>query len=399
MRAFFLIKPGEIELKLGNKREFTQRLKEEIHRRLKGFRFELEEYPGRFFLDIDDKDSELALFVLQHCPGINGVARAIKTSKQIDSIVQAAIECAAMEVDSGAHSFKVETRRSDKSFPLDSYGMSVAAANAVQERFPALKVDVHTPDFVLMVEIRERAYVYSGTTSGPRGLPVGSQGKGLLLLSGGIDSPVAGYMMARRGLALESVYFHTYPYTSLEAQQKVERLAARIAIWSGGMYIWIVPFTEVQQAIARGPREEANTLMLRMAMMQASELIARRINAKAIVTGESLGQVASQTAENMRLSQSPASLPVFRPLIGIDKEETINLAKRIGTYDISILPYEDCCVLFSPKHPILKPEFGELHAYFESLALENAIESAVQHAEEKLLHFTDALKEYGYQTT
>jgi thiamine biosynthesis protein ThiI len=397
MRTFFLIKPGEIELKLGNKHEFTQRLKDQIHRRLKGLHFDLEEYPGRFFLSIEDKDSKLALFVLQHCPGINGVARAIKTDKRVDSIVQAAIECAEAEVTSGAGSFKVETRRSDKSFPLDSYGMSVAAADAVLERFPALSVDVHTPDFVLMIEIRERAYIYSSTAPGPRGLPVGSQGKGLLLLSGGIDSPVAGYMMARRGLALESVYFHTYPYTSLEAQRKVERLAARVAIWTGGMHMWAVPFTEVQQAIARGPREEANTLMLRMAMMQASELIARHIHSRAIVTGESLGQVASQTAENMRLAQSPASLPVFRPLIGIDKEETISLARHIGTYDISILPYEDCCVLFSPKHPILKPDFGELLAYFESLELGNVIKTSVENAEEKVLHFTDALKEYGYQ--
>ncbi|MEN6491176.1 MAG: tRNA uracil 4-sulfurtransferase ThiI [Rectinema sp.] len=396
MRTFFLIKPGEIELKLGNRREFIQRLKDQIRRRLKGLHFELEEYPGRFFLNIEEKDSEIALFVLQHCPGINGVARAIKTNKRVDSIVQAAVECAAAEVASGSRSFKVETRRSDKSFPLDSYGMSVAAADAVLEHFPALSVDVHTPDFVLMVEIRERAYIYSSTAPGPRGLPVGSQGKGLLLLSGGIDSPVAGYMMAKRGLALASVYFHTYPYTSLEAQQKVERLAARVAIWSGGMHMWIVPFTEVQQAIARGPREAANTIMLRMAMMQASELIAHRINARAIVTGESLGQVASQTAENMRLSQNPTSLPVFRPLIGIDKEETIALARRIGTYDVSILPYEDCCVLFSPKHPILKPDFDELHTYFESLVLGDIIEAAVENAEKKILNFTDALREYGY---
>jgi len=397
MRTFFLIKPGEIELKRGNKREFTQRLKDQIHRRLRGLHFELEEYPGRFFVSVDEQDSETALFILQHCPGINGVARAIKTEKQVDSIVHAAIECAAAEVAAGAHSFKVETRRSDKSFPLDSYGMAAVAGDAVLKHFPSLRVDVHTPDFVLMVEIRERAYVYSATAPGPRGLPVGCQGKGLLLLSGGIDSPVAGYMMAKRGLALEGVYFHTYPYTSAEAQQKVERLAARIAVWSGGVYLWIVPFTEVQMAIARGPREEANTLMLRMAMMQAAELIGQIINAQAIVTGESLGQVASQTAENMRLSQSRTSLPVFRPLIGIDKEETIAIARRIGTYEISILPYEDCCVLFSPKHPILKPKYEELLQYYTSLDLDNLISKAVEHAEKKTVRFSDALREYGFE--
>jgi len=181
----------------------------------------------------------------------------------------------------------------------------------------------------------------------------------------------------------------------LEAQQKVERLAARVAIWSGGIYLWVVPFTEIQRAIARGPREEANTIMLRMAMMQAAELIAQTINALAIVTGESLGQVASQTAENIRLSQSRTSLPVFRPLIGIDKEETIATARRIGTYEISILPYEDCCVLFSPKHPILKPKFDELSHYYISLDLDNLILNAVEHAEKKAIRFTDALREYG----
>jgi len=395
MRSFFLIKPGEIELKIGNKREFIQRLKEQIHLRLKGIQFELEEYPGRFFLSIDEEYAELALFVLQHCPGVNGVARAIKTLKQPEAVVAAAVTCAREQYERGATSFKVETRRSDKSFPLDSYGTAVAAADAILEDIPALSVDVHNPDFTLMIEIRERAYVYANTLPGPRGLPTGTQGKGLLLLSGGIDSPVAGYMMARRGLALEVVYFHTYPYTSIEAQQKVERLATRLAAWTGNVHLWIVFFTEVQQKIAKGPREETNTLMLRMAMMTASSIIAQRINAKAIVTGESLGQVASQTAENMRLSQKPSVLPLFRPLIGIDKEETIALAKKIGTYDISILPYEDCCVLFSPKHPILKPDFQELADYYASLELEPLIVESVSRAEDKLIRFGESLREYG----
>lgn len=395
MQIFFLIKPGEIELKLGNKPEFVQRLKEQIHVRLKGIQFDLEEYPGRFFLSIDEKFSTIALFVLQHCPGINGVARAIKTLKKPEHVIEASVQCAREQFGLGAKTFKVETRRSDKSFPLDSYGMSVAAADAVLKDNPSLAVDVHSPDFIIMIEIRERAYVYAGTLPGPRGLPTSTQGKGILLLSGGIDSPVAGYMMARRGLALEAVYFHTYPYTSIEAQRKVERLASRLAAWTGGLYLWIVPFTEVQHKIAQGTREEANTLMLRMAMMTAASVIAQRLNAKAIVTGESLGQVASQTAENMRLSQSPAALPIFRPLIGIDKEETIAIAKRIGTYNISILPYEDCCVLFSPKHPILKPDFDELAEYYASLALVPLIDAAIAQAEEKSIRFSESLKEYG----
>lgn len=395
MRTLFLIKPGEIELKLGNKREFVHRLKEQIQKRLHGIHFDLEEYPGRFFLSVEAQDADFALFILQHCPGINGIAQAIKSEKQTERILQAAIEIASKELGRGARRFKVETRRSDKSFPLDSYGMSAATGNAVTQALSSLSVDVHNPDFVIEIEIRERAYIYANTSPGPRGLPVGSQGKGVLLLSGGIDSPVAGYMMSRRGLALEAVYFHTYPYTSIEAQQKVERLAARLAAWTGGLYLWVVPFTEVQQKIAKGLREEANTLMLRMAMMKAADAIASRIKARTIVTGESLGQVASQTAENLRLSQSMTSLPVLRPLIGIDKEETIATARRIGTYDISILPYEDCCVLFSPKHPLLKPNFEDLRAYYSSLELESEILKALDKAEEKFFSFGDALKEYG----
>jgi thiamine biosynthesis protein ThiI len=395
MRTFFLIKPGEIELKLGNRREFVHRLKEQIQKRLHGIHFNLEEYPGRFFLSVEEKDTDFALFVLQHCPGINGIAQTIKSEKRTERILKAAIEIASKEAARGARRFKVETRRSDKSFPLDSYRMSAAAGDAVTQALSSLSVDVHNPDFVIAIEIRERAYIYASTSPGPRGLPVGSQGKGVLLLSGGIDSPVAGYMMARRGLAIESVYFHTYPFTSEEAQKKVEQLARRIAIWTGGMHAWIVSFTEVQLKIKKGGREEANTLMLRMAMMKAADVIASRIKARAIVTGESLGQVASQTAENLRLSQSMTSLPVLRPLIGIDKEETIATARRIGTYAISILPYEDCCVLFSPKHPVLKPDFEDLRAYFSSLELESEILKAVDKAEEKFFSFGDALREYG----
>mgnify|MGYP000044182942 CR=1 FL=1 len=396
MRMLYLIKPGEIELKLGNRREFIRRLKGHIHQRLAGIPHELEEYPGRFFLHVPREHAERVRFVLERCPGINGIASAIKTEKTPETIIRAVLETARAEVERGSKSFKIEVRRSDKSFPLDTYRMAVAAGDAVVEGIPELKVDVHNPDFIIMIEIRERAYVYSRTTPGPRGLPVGSQGKGLLLLSGGIDSPVAGCLMAKRGLALEAVYFHSYPYTSEEAQHKVEQLARRLAVWTGGITLWIVSFTEVQQRIKKGGNESANTLMLRMAMMQAADMIASRIGATALVTGESLGQVASQTAENMRLSQSPTSLPVFRPLIGIDKEDTIGMAKRMGTYEISILPNEDCCVLFSPKHPVLRPDFAGMKAYFASLELDGAIAEAVSASETKVFSFSEALSEFGW---
>lgn len=395
MQRLLLIKPGEIELKLGNRREFVRRLKDQIHQRLGSIPHLLEEYPGRFFLKCEPRHEAVARFVLEHCPGVNGIAHAFVVDKTPEAIAAAAVEAAREAAARGARTFKAETRRSDKSFPLDSYGMSATAGEAVCAAIPELAVDVHQPDFVLMLEIRERAYVYASTVPGPRGLPVGTQGKGLLLLSGGIDSPVAGYLMAKRGLALEAVYFHAYPYTSEEARHKVEKLARRIAAWTGGMQLWVVPFTDVQLAIKKGGREEANTTILRMAMMQAADMLAQRIGAIALVTGESLGQVASQTAQNMRLSQSTTTLPVLRPLIGIDKEDTILMAKRIGTYEISILPYEDCCVLFSPKHPVLKPDFEDLSQYYRSLCLDTAIADAVQQADQVRFGYREVMQEFG----
>ena len=394
MESLFLIKPGEILLKKENQKEFTRRLIQQLHKRLGDIGCTIEEYPGRFFLFVEERFTARAEFVLRHCPGLNGFSRAAMCPKTVEAILEAAESVASKAIASGARRFKVETRRSDKSFPLGSYEMCAKTGEVLLEKFPALSVDVHAPDFVVNIEIRERAYVYGHTEPGARGLPSGSSGKGLLLLSGGIDSPVAGYMMAKRGAPLECVYFHAYPYTSEEAQRKVEHLALRIAAWCGSLRLWVIPFTDVQMRIKQLAAENSTTIMLRSAMMEAASLLARRIGADALITGESLGQVASQTAENMAITGAPSHLPIFRPLIGIDKEETVAIAKRIGTFDISILPYEDCCVLFSPKHPLLKPSFVEQTAAYASLQLTSCIEDSLSKAERFVYKYKDVLADF-----
>lgn len=395
MESLFLIKPGEILLKKENQKEFTRRLIQQLHKRMGDAPCTIEEYPGRFFLFVDERHAARAEFVLSHCPGLNGFSKAILCPKSIESIVKAAGEVAAACLVDGERRFKVETRRSDKSFPLGSHEICALVGEELLAGFPSLVVDVHEPDFVVNIEIRERAYVYGHTRPGPRGLPSGSSGKGLLLLSGGIDSPVAGYMMATRGSPLECVHFHSYPYTSIEAQRKVERLALKLTAWCGSLRLWVLPFTEVQMRIKKLAREDSTTIMLRSAMMEAADILARRIEADAIITGESLGQVASQTAETMAVTEAPASLPVFRPLIGIDKEETVAAAKRIGTYEVSILPYEDCCVLFSPKHPLLRPDLAELTGAYASLGLSPLIEESLAKAEKFIYKYRDVLEDFG----
>ena len=383
MDAFYLIKIGEILLKLGNRKEFEDRLRSQLHSRFQaaGIPHKIEMYPGRYFLTAPEERASDAEFILARTPGVNGYARAIKTGKSVEAVLAAAIEVAQGRFAQGKRRFKAESRRSDKSFPLGSFELSARIGAAVLDALPDTKVDLHQPEFTINAEIRERAYVFADPESGTRGLPVGSGGKGLLLLSGGIDSPVAGYMMARRGLALEACYFHAYPYTSQEARDKVVSLAKILAAYTGSLKLWVVPFTDAQLKIKKEAREDLTTLMMRAAMMRAATLLAGRVGANCIVTGESLGQVASQTAENLRLTQSLTDYPVLRPLVGMDKEDTIALAKKIGSFDTSILPYEDCCVLFSPKHPMLKAKLERERASYEELALDGLLIEALDKAE------------------
>ena len=381
MEAFYLVKIGEILLKLGNRQEFEDRLRSQLNHRLSFFPHKVERFPGRYFVSVPEEYAADAEFVLSRTPGVNGYARARKVEKTVDAVMAAAIEVARECLAAGKRTFKAESRRSDKSFPMGSFELSAAIGAAVLDAFPEAKVDIHHPEFTINVEVRERAYVFADPEPGLRGLPVGSGGKGLLLLSGGIDSPVAGYQMTRRGLDLDALYFHAYPYTSQEAQDKVIALARILAGYSGGMRLWTVPFTETQMQIKKLAREDLSTVMMRAAMMSVAHRLAERIGANCIVTGESLGQVASQTAENMRFTGSLTDFPVLRPLVGTDKEETVSIARRIGTFETSILPYEDCCVLFSPKHPLLRANLERETEAYRALGLDPFLDAALAKAE------------------
>ncbi|MDX9898966.1 MAG: tRNA uracil 4-sulfurtransferase ThiI [Spirochaetia bacterium] len=388
MDALYLIKIGEIRLKDGNRGEFEERLKRDIKRRLSCIHSEVRSREGRYYLLVSEEHAAKAEFVLSRTPGINAWARATKVAKNLDAIKAAAIEAMAPMVARGHASFKVEARRSDKGFCLDSYGIAREIGSTLVEQVPCLRVDLHNPDIILFVEIREKVYLFTNTTKSIRGLPVGSGGNGLLLLSGGIDSPVAGYKMLSRGLAMEALYFHAYPYTSEQAWMKVRDLAANLATYAGGMNLHTVSFTDVQLKIKKEALPEKTTLYLRACMMMAADMVARRRHLNAIVTGESLGQVASQTAENMRFTGSYTDFAILRPLVGTDKEDIIRLARIIGTYDISILPYDDCCVLFSAKHPLIKAHLDEEREALELLGLRDSVAQAVSKMESLYLPFS-----------
>ncbi len=391
MEIVFLVKLGEILLKLGNRKEFEDRLKFDLKRRLEGRATRVEFFPGRIYVEpMEGREAEVEA-VLSRIPGVNGFARAYRVRKTPAAVFEASLAVAEAMAAAGMRRFKAESRRSDKSFPLTSYELSRDIGAVVLEAQPSLVVDLHKPEFTINAEIRERAYVFADSNKGLRGLPIGSQGRGLLLLSGGIDSPVAGYLMASRGLGLDAVYFHAYPYTSKEAWDKVAALAKVVASFTGGMNLWTVSFTEVQMRIKQLAREDLTTLMMRAAMMEISTALAARLGANSLVTGESLGQVASQTAENLRFTGSFTDLPVFRPLVGTDKEDTIAMAKRIGSFDISILPYEDCCVLFSPKHPLLRAELQRERAAYAALDLGSLLEDALKTTERTIVPFSITL--------
>ena len=324
-------------------------------------------------------------FALDHLIGLTGWAKVQSVEKTLDGIKAAVLKEGLEAKKNGAKSFKIDARREDKSFPLNSYEIAIQAAGVLYDD-GTLTVDVHKPDVVISVEVRDNCYVYCSQKKTCRGLPVGVSGKGLLLLSGGIDSPVAGYRMMRRGMKVESIYFHSYPYTSQEAQEKVETLAKTIALYGVESHLNIVSFTDVQMKIKQKAPEEYSTLMLRLCMMKCANLLAERIHAQCIITGESLGQVASQTIENLTVTESFAAYPLLRPLVGMDKEEIVETALQIGTYETSILPYEDCCVLFSPKHPVLKADVKEALEIYKALEVDDLIQKAFE--ERKIIHYS-----------
>ena len=386
MTITYLAKLGELTLKGGNLKEFERRLVQNTQLYLESIKSRVTLRAGRMYIECDPDGCKAVEFTLSHLIGITGWAKTRVCEKNIESIKEAVMAEALYAKQLGAKSFKVESRRTEKSFPLTSYEISCESASDVYDQ-GILTVDVHTPDVTINVELRERCFVYSDSNKGCRGLPVGTSAKGLLLLSGGIDSPVAGYRMMRRGMRVDCAYFHAYPYTSDEARKKVEDLAQIISHYGIETHINVIPFTDVQMKIKKlasqmpeagdGLTTEAySTLLLRMCMMKCASLLAKQIHAQCIITGESLGQVASQTLENMEITEKYCDLPLLRPLVGMDKEEIVDTSKFIGAYNTSILPYEDCCVLFSPKHPVLRAPYEIAKKLYDAMEIDNLIQEA-----------------------
>jgi len=378
--GLFLIKYGEIALKRRNRGAFVKSLKESIRAHLPDLPFSVHETFHRVFVGFRPEDRDRIADALGRTFGVVSFCEALRTPREMPAIEEAAICLAGSLIESGTR-FKAEVRRADKSFPLTSYEIACRIGDTLRARFPRLTVDVHTPDWVLSVEIREHAYLYGPELPGPYGLPVGSSGKGMLLLSGGIDSPVAGWMMAKRGMSLEAVYFHSPPFTSEKAREKVEMLARILSRYAPGIVLHVVNFTPVLARIKEKAKDEEVTLLLRACMMRFATLLAERRGTECLITGESLGQVASQTVESIHFTGMLSDLPVFRPLIGMNKEEIIAVAKKIETFDTSNLPYQDCCVLFSPEHPLIHPEVRRMKRAYDCLAAEALIADALERAE------------------
>ncbi len=358
MKEIILCKYGEIILKGANKNSFEAILTKELkYRAARIGQFDISRAQSTVYIKprTDDEDIDAMYDEAAKVFGFVAVVRAAVAEKNMDDILRVAKEYLPEKL-AGANTFKVDARRSDKSFPLKSPEIAAQVGGAILSVMPRLKVDVNSPDELVRVEIREEhAYVHAGQRKGAGGIPVGTGGRGLLLLSGGIDSPVAGYMMARRGMALEALYFESYPYTSDRAREKVLSLAQQLTEYCGRIKVHVISLTHIQESIRDNCEEDYFTLLLRRYMMALASRTAKELDCKALVTGESLGQVASQTLEAMSVTENAATLPVLRPCVGLDKEEIVVRAREIGTFDISILPYEDCCTVFTPRHPRTKP--------------------------------------------
>ena len=381
MNDIILLKLGEIILKGLNRRYFEQKLMANVRRRLAPIgKFRVYCIQSTVYVEAqeDGADIDAAIEALTRVFGIVAIVRAAACEKDNEAIVATA-KTYLHDALLGAERFKVESKRSDKTFPLTSIQLSQYVGGELSEAYPNVRVDVHEPEFTVHIEVRDlAAYVHGAPIPGAGGMPVGSNGTAVTLLSGGIDSPVSSYMIAKRGVHLIPVHFFSFPYTSQQAKEKVLELAELLTAYCGHMTVEIVPFTHIQEEIRDKCPEEYFTLIMRRFMMRIAQRIAKDNNAKAIVTGENLGQVASQTMEAMAVTQSVTDLPTLQPLIGMDKEEIVRLARRIGTFDTSILPYEDCCTVFTPRHPRTRPKLDEVAEAESALDVAALVEEAIQ---------------------
>ncbi len=362
-KDIILLKEGEVVLKGLNRRKFEQQLANNIRRRIKRYgRFSVNVHQSIVYIEPqeDTCDVDGAFAMLQKVFGVMTLTRAAACAKDPAAIAERAKEYLHDEL-SAVRTFKVESRRGDKSFPLNSVQLSQYVGGELDEAFPNLTADMHNPEFTVYLDVREgAAYVHGAAVPGAGGLPVGCSGSAVSLLSGGIDSPVSTYMMAKRGLHIIPVHFFSFPYTSELAKEKVLELAQILTDWCGRLIVEIVPFTHIQEEIRAKCPEDYFTIIMRRIMMRIASAIAEENHCGALITGESLGQVASQTMEAMAATEQCATVPVLRPLVGMDKTEVIDIARRIGTFDTSILPYEDCCTVFTPRHPCTHPKLQKV---------------------------------------
>ena len=390
MNEMFLLKLGEIVLKGGNRFQFENRLKTNIRRRMRPYgEFRVYIVQSTVYIEPEEDacDLEGAWEACHYIFGVVSLCRCRPCEKDLDDIFRAAMEYLGDDLRCAA-TFKVESKRSDKRFPLTSIAISQEIGGRIAEAVPTLAVDVRHPEYTVYVEVRDHAaYVHGPAEPGAGGLPTGVGGRAMVLLSGGIDSPVAGYMIAKRGVELECVHFFSYPYTSELAKDKVLELARLMTRYCGRMTVNIVGFTEIQEAIRDNCPEEFFTLIMRRFMMMISERIARDHGCGCLVTGENLGQVASQTMEAMAVTGACVELPIFQPLIGMDKEEIVTIARKIGTMETSILPYEDCCTVFTPKHPKTKPVLAQVEAEEQKLDVEGLIAHAIANTEKTQIRY------------
>ena len=379
-REILLIKNGELALKGLNRRTFEEALMSNLRYRLRHYGdFLIRRAQSTIYIEPknDYVDMEGASDAVSRVFGIAAYSRARVTEKNIDKIREAAVEYLGSRL-AEAKTFKVEAKRADKAFPYTSPEISREVGGYVLSHYHHLKVDVHNPDVLIMVEVRDfGAYIHAQQLPGAGGMPVGTGGKAAIMISGGIDSPVAAYMMAKRGIQLTGIHFASPPYTSERAEQKVISLMEKVSRYAGNMKLYIVPFTRIQEEIQKNCPEDFFTLIMRRFMMRLAQRVARDAECGALITGESLGQVASQTIPAMAVVDTLATMPVFRPLIGMDKEEIVVISRKIDTFELSIQPYEDCCTVFTPRHPCTKPKLRKVEEAEAVLDVDALVEEAL----------------------
>lgn len=378
----FIVRCGEVALKGMNKPYFERMLVERIRKLLKKFDgINVKRHEGLIYVRADKSlDKQAIIKEISKVFGVASISPAVECESTMESIGAAAVEYMLEAIDErGIKTFKVEAKRADKNFPVKSPEIGKQIGAAVLKGCKVLKVDVHNPDCLLFVDVRhDKSYIYQDKIAGFGGLPLGTNGKGLSLLSGGIDSPVATWMMAKRGMMIEAVHFHSYPYTSQRAQEKVEELASLVATYCGSFKMHVINLLPIQEQIVEHCPEEETTILVRRFMMRIAQKIAMNNGCGMLITGENLGQVASQTAESLIVTDASVSMPVMRPLIAMDKVDIMDIAQEIGTYETSIQPYEDCCTVFLPKHPATKPKLEKILDSESRLDCEALIDAAIE---------------------